>query len=189
MKRLTLPGFVLGSIMLAVPVSLIAVTGCQSTTSTVSQPAVTQAISDARILIGVPGPMPTGLFAAYASIKALYPSAMSTAADNQVQSLLASAPGILDSLSATADAAATAGGLRGIEAIASGVLNIVSASLASVPGVPPSALVAFQAAAVLLPFLELAANTLVPHAPTVGAAPARFRSDMSVGTARMVLGR
>lgn len=149
------------------------------TTQTTSN--IAQAITDARAVVA-------GVRQAYTTIHTLFPLAITPATDAQVTALLASAPGILAGLSAAADNATNAGGLRGIESIVNQVLNIVAASTASIPGIPPEVLLGLQAATVLLPVLEAAANALVPQAATVAAGPARFRSGMTVSAARARLG-
>ncbi len=157
-------------------------TGCSSTSSTSSSVQVTQAIADARAIV-------QGVSGSYAALKMLYPDLISPAADAQIMSSLAQAPDILSKLSTTAADATNASGLRGIESLVNGVLNIVAAELAKVPNIPPNVLLGFQAATVLLPIIEAAANTLVPAVPTVGAGPARFRSSMTVADARKALAR
>lgn len=174
----------LGSFPITSPVILIGsgafLTGCS--TSSTSSANVAQAISDARAVV-------QGVSDSYTALKTLYPAAVSPAVDAQVRALLASAPGILSQLSATADAATDASGLRQVETIVNGVLNIAANALAKVPNVAPNILLGFRAATVLLPFIEAAANTLVPAPATVGAAPVRFRSSMSVAEARAALGK
>ncbi len=166
----------------AFPVILIGSGSLLTACSTSNAPQVSQAIADAQSIV-------QGVKGSYAALKMLYPDLLSPAADAQVQSLLASAPDILSRLSETADAATNAGGLRGIESIVNGVLNIAASALAKVPAISPNVLLGLQAATVLLPFLEATANTLVPEAPKVGAPPARFRSSMTVGDARKALAR
>lgn len=167
----------------SVPVFPVVLTGSGAlltACTTANAPNVAQAISDARAAV-------QGVSDSYAALKTFYPTAVSPAADAQMMALLASAPDILSQLATTADAATNAGGLRGIETIVNGVLNIAGNALAKVPNVASDVLLGFRSAAVLLPIIETAANTLVPAVPTVGAAPVRFRSSMSVSGARAAL--
>lgn len=156
-------------------------TGCASTSST-SVSGVSQAIADAQAVVA-------GVDQSWTALKLLYPQAITPARDAQVRALLDAAPGILAQLSTAADPSTNAGGLRGVEAIVNQVLNIASANLVNVPGVPPGVLLGLQAAAVLLPILEATANTLVPAAPKVGAPPSRFASGMTPDQARAALRR
>ena len=157
--------------------------GCATAPAGTSQTTtnIAQAITDAKAVVA-------GVQQSYATLKTLYPLAITPATDAQVTALLDSAPGILAGLSAAADPATNAGGLRGVESIVNQVLNIVAASTNSIPGIPPEVLLGLQAATVLLPLIEAAANGLVPQAATVAAGPAKFRSAMTPAQARAQLG-
>lgn len=168
----------------AIPtIGLTAVLASCSSTSTTD---IAQAKADAQAIIGTVSP-PTGLNGTYGALKMLYPKAFSPAVDAQVHALLDAAPGLIDQISATADAATNASGLRGIEADASGVLNLIAAALANVPNVPAQYTLALAAVETLLPIIEASANQLVPQAAKVGAGPVRFRSGMTKEQARAVL--
>jgi hypothetical protein len=162
----------------------VALTGCSGSAPGASGAAssVSQAVADARIVAD-------GVARSYAALRALYPQAVSPAADAQAQALLASLPGFLAQIQVTADAATNAAGVRGVESVAEQLLNLSAAVVAQVPGVSPGVQQGFQALAVLLPILELEANALVPAAARVGLAPGRFRSAMSPAEARAVLAR
>jgi hypothetical protein len=157
-------------------------TGCAPTSTTTNVAGVSQAIADAQAIV-------SGVDQSWSALKLLYPQVVTPATDAQVRALLDSAPGILAQLSTAADAATNAGGLRGVESLVNQVLNIASATLSNVPGVPPNVLLDLQAASVLLPILEATAQTLVPAAPKVGSPPARFASSMTPDQARAVLRR
>lgn len=143
--------------------------------------ALSQAISDAQAVV-------SGVSGAYSALKQAFPKAVSKATDAQVQAILSEAPAVLAQISATADAATNAGGIRGVEAIVNQVLNIAAGIVGSIPGVPLSIMAGFQAAAVLLPILEAAANQLVPKTGAVAVAGV-FRSNMTADQARAVLRR
>lgn len=170
------------TLALSLPLSApVFVAGCApGSTSASSLKAV---FADAGLVV-------QGVSESYDSLKTLYPSLFSVAADAQVQIALASARDLVTGLSESSDALANATNLRGIESAVNQVLNIVAAAAKNVPGIPPSVLMALQAAVVLLPVIEAAANRLFPSAVShVGASPARFRSEMTVGQARTALKR
>jgi hypothetical protein len=173
---------VLGLLLAGTFVAPFALTACTSTSATSTTAALTQAIADARAVV-------IGVDQSYTALRTLYPTAITPATDAQVRALLNAAPAILAQLSTAADAATNAGGLRGVESLINQVLNITAAALANVPGVPPQMLLGLQAAAVLLPIIEMTAQTLVPTTPTVGAPPPRFASAMTPAQARVVLAR
>lgn len=183
MKRLLTP--VLGFFLLV---------ACSGTTN------LANIIADAKLIIGTPVASdvcpgaPCGLTGAYLALKQLYPNAVSPAADAQVQTLLASATmtgGLLDQLKSAATAADQAADLRGIESVANQVLGIVASQISKMPNVDPGIVLDFQAASILLPFLEQAANQLVP-AKTAGVVrvPAIFgNAAMTADQARKALRR
>lgn len=150
-------------------------------TSTVTP--LQQAISDASAVV-------QGVTDSYAAIKMLYPTLISPNVDAQVQATLAAMPGLLANLSTAGDPVTNASNLRGIESAVNQVLNTVAGIVAKVPGIPPGVLLGLQAAAVLVPILEQAANRLLPNvASHVGTPPARFKSELTVSQARAALKR
>lgn len=157
--------------------SLGVVAACGGSATVSSVPAIT----DARSVVG-------GVQRAFQSVTRMFPGAVPPAASAQIIGWLTSANGYADGLSPKASAGATATNLRGVESDIAAVLNTLAAILPAVPGIPPPVLLLFQAAVVLLPTLETAANRLAPS-PIAGTPNASivFRSGLTEDEARAVL--
>lgn len=157
-------------------------------------------IGDAQLLIGTPVASavcpagPCGLTGAYLIFKNLYPQAVTPTADAKIQVLLSSAVmtgGLLDQLKAAATAADQATDIRAVEGVANQVLGIIAGQIANVPNIDPAIVLGFQAAAILIPILEQAANQLVPTKPVVTArmSAAFINPAMTTDQARATLRR
>lgn len=142
-----------------------------------NKPDIATAKADAQAVI-------TGVTNGYNAIRTLYPSAVSSDADAQVQTILAAAPALIADLGLATDAATQASYLRGVEAVANQVLNIAADIVSRVPNVDPGVTTSLILAQVLLPVIEATANQLVPKVGARASVPAAFRSNMTVDEAR-----
>lgn len=142
-------------------------------------PNIAQAVADAQIVA-------TGVQEAYRALKEFDPALTSSASDQQVQAIFARLPDALAQLKAATDPKDQADRLRTVEADVNGVINLAAGIVRMVPGVPPEIVLGFQAAAVLLPIIEAAANQLVPATVGGPTVPAVFanRTGMTADQAR-----
>jgi hypothetical protein len=164
-----------------------------------AQANIQQAITDAGLIIGSPTPAPgTGLEGAYAELKVLYPTLVPASIDAQIQAAFAQAPIFLTALSADAATVTStaASNLAGIISIGTQVLNLMGpvitpTILAAASGNPLVAAVvlAFQAATVLLPFVQGVVSSIAPsQAVTAISVPAVFvKTGMTADQARAIL--
>lgn len=145
-------------------------------------PNIAQAVADAQIVA-------TGVQGAYGTLKAFDPALTNSATDQQVQAIFARLPDALAQLKVATDPKDQADRLRTVEADVNGVINLAAGIVRVVPGVPPEVVLGFQAAAVLLPIIEAAANQLVPATVGGPTAPAVFanKDGMSPEQARATL--
>jgi hypothetical protein len=173
----------------------LALFGCSGS----AQANVQQAITDAGLIIGSPTPTPgTGLEGAYAALKVQYPTLVPASVDQQIQSAFAQAPIFLTALSAGAAAVTStaASNLSGIISIGTQVLNLLGpvitpTILAAASGNPlvAAVILAFQAATVLLPFIQGVVSQIAPsQATTAISVPATFvKPGMTADQARAIL--
>jgi hypothetical protein len=176
----------------------LALFGCSGS----AQANVQQAITDAGMIIGSPpstsAPEGTGLQGGYAELKILYPTLVSASVDAQIQAAFAQAPIYLTALSAGAATvtSAAASNLSGIISIGTQILNLLGpvitpTILAAAGGNPlvAAVILAFQAATVLLPFVQGVVSQIAPsQATTAISVPAAFvKPGMTADQARAVL--
>lgn len=175
----------------------LAVFGCSGS----AQANVQQAIADAGMIIGSPTPPPgTGLEGAYAALKVLYPTLISQSLDAQIQAAFAQAPTYLTALSGAAAAAGTtaASNLAGIVSIGTQVLNlmgpVITPTILAAAGSNPAVaavILAFQAATILMPFVQGVIAQIIPsQATTAVSVPAVFiKPGMTADQARAILAK
>jgi len=166
---------VLSTAILFAPAALLA--GCATG---LTGPAVTpsQVIADAGSIIN-------GLAATVTQINVASPGLIPAALLPQIQTYLTQAQAALASLSGSLPAQTSAVTLQQVEDDAQSVLT----ALAGVPLIPPPYSTAIQAAAILLPIVEVFVNqTLHTVAPTV-AAPDPARANQARATLAAAIAR
>lgn len=174
----------------------LALFGCSGS----AQANVQQAIADAGMIIGSPTPPPagTGLEGAYAALKVIYPTLVPQSVDAQIQAAFAQAPTYLTALSAAAAVAGTtaANNLAGIVSIGTQVLNllgpVITPTIIAAAGSNPAVaavILAFQAATILMPFVQGVIAQIIPsQATTAISVPAVFvKPGMTATQARAIL--
>jgi hypothetical protein len=125
--------------------------------------------------------------AAYAALAAIRTVHIPQADDNQIRFSLATAKLIADGLPGVVDDLTAASNAQGVVSAIGGVLNLVAPIVGHLD-VPPSVVLTFQAATVLLPLIAAAAQVWSPRVGLVSG-HASLRSAMTVDQARAVLAR